>query len=67
MINPRFTAWVTHRDPEMCPEGAFAFYLHHLHDVKDITGQLGIDWLQNNSWRQVNILWFVSISFAPDY
>ena len=47
----------------MCPIGAFAIYHHYIHDVKDITKALEIDWSLNSSWRQVSILIFAFHSF----
>ena len=40
---------MAHLRPEMCPIGAFAFYHHYIHDVKDITKALEIDWSLNLS------------------
>jgi hypothetical protein len=58
-VNPHYTTWIAHKDPSKCPLGAFAFYLHDAHNVKDLTGKLNIDWLLNNSWRQVRLVKFV--------
>ncbi|KAF8816577.1 hypothetical protein BYT27DRAFT_7229903 [Phlegmacium glaucopus] len=55
-INPVYTVFIAHLQPEMCPLGAFAFYHHYIHDMKDITGSVNIDWSINKSWRQVRIL-----------
>jgi hypothetical protein len=45
--------FIAHLRPELCPLGAFAFYHHYIHDVKNISGSLQIDWSVNKSWRQV--------------
>ena len=45
---------MAHLRPEMCPIGALAFYHHYIHDVKDITKALEIDWSLNSSWRRVS-------------
>jgi len=47
----------------MCPLGAFGFYHHYLHDVKDITTSLKINWSVNNSWRQVVLLSLLTYIF----
>jgi len=49
---------MAHLRPEMCPIGAFSFYHHYIHDVKDITKALEIDWSLNSSWRQVCCFFF---------
>ena len=54
---------MAHLRPEMCPIGAFTIYHHYIHDVKDITKALEIDWSLNSSWRQVRILIFTFNSF----
>jgi hypothetical protein len=48
-----YTAFIAHLQPEMCPLGAFSFYHHYIHDVKDITASVNINWSVNKSWRQV--------------
>lgn len=40
----------------MCPLGGFAFYHHYIHDVKNITQSMSIDWAINKTWRSVRIL-----------
>jgi hypothetical protein len=58
-----FVSWLS-----LCPLGGFAFYHHYLHDVKDITKVLKIDWSLNKSWRQVMLLFFLQflLSSAVD-
>ncbi|KAF4607636.1 hypothetical protein EYR38_001709 [Pleurotus pulmonarius] len=56
IINPVYTVWIAHRDPVHCPLGAFALLMHFLHDVKDFTAQMNVDWSVNTSWRQARVL-----------
>ncbi|KAF8202063.1 hypothetical protein K438DRAFT_1716644 [Mycena galopus ATCC 62051] len=56
IVNPSYTVFIAHKNPEMCPFGAFAFYHHYIHDEKNITESLKIDWTRNSSWRGVRIL-----------
>ncbi|KAF8130928.1 hypothetical protein K438DRAFT_1643350, partial [Mycena galopus ATCC 62051] len=56
IVNPSYTVFIVHKNPEMCPFGAFAFYHHYIHDEKNITESMKIDWTRNSSWRQVRIL-----------
>ncbi|KAJ7876636.1 hypothetical protein B0H13DRAFT_2347514 [Mycena leptocephala] len=39
-----YSAFVTNKNPEVCPLGAFAFYHHYIHDVMDVASKLKIDW-----------------------
>ncbi|KAF8141005.1 hypothetical protein K438DRAFT_1995458 [Mycena galopus ATCC 62051] len=56
IVNPSYTVFIAHENPDMCPFGAFAFYHHYIHDEKNITETMEIDWTRNSSWRQVRIL-----------
>ncbi|KAJ7504099.1 hypothetical protein B0H11DRAFT_1853124, partial [Mycena galericulata] len=56
IINPVYTVFIPHLKPEMCPFGAFSFYFHYLHDEKNITETMKIDWTRNNSWRMIRVL-----------
>ncbi|KAJ7604786.1 hypothetical protein DFH06DRAFT_1275671 [Mycena polygramma] len=51
VINPTYTTWIAHRNPEMCPLGAMAMYHHWLHDHYGLTKKQSIDWAINKSWR----------------
>lgn len=44
----------------MCPLGAFALYLHYIHDVADVDTKYNIDYKVNKSWRAVSISIFLS-------
>uniref|UniRef100_A0A8H8CI32 XPG-I domain-containing protein n=1 Tax=Psilocybe cubensis TaxID=181762 RepID=A0A8H8CI32_PSICU len=55
-VNPVYTVFIAHKDPTICPLGAFAFYHHFIHDVKKLTEELDVDWSINKSWRQVRVL-----------
>lgn len=39
----------------MCPLGAFALYLHYIHDVADLDSKYSIDYAVNKSWRNVGV------------
>ncbi|KAJ7488582.1 hypothetical protein B0H11DRAFT_2406669 [Mycena galericulata] len=56
VINPVYTVFIPHLKPEMCPFGAFSFYFHYLHDEKNITETMKIDWTRNNSWCMIRVL-----------
>ncbi|KAJ7835416.1 hypothetical protein B0H13DRAFT_2240081 [Mycena leptocephala] len=56
VINPSYTTWIAHRNPEMCPLGAMAIYHHWLHDEYDLTDKRSIDWAVNKSWRNIRLL-----------
>ncbi|KAJ7286609.1 hypothetical protein C8J57DRAFT_1216765 [Mycena rebaudengoi] len=56
VINPVYTVFIPNLKPEMCPFGAFAFYFHYLHDEKEITKSMNIDWTVNKSWRAIRVL-----------
>ncbi|KAJ7495690.1 hypothetical protein B0H11DRAFT_1716656, partial [Mycena galericulata] len=56
IINPVYTVFIPHLKPEMCPFGAFSFYFHYIHDEKNITETMKIDWTRNNSWRMIRVL-----------
>ncbi|KAF9474955.1 hypothetical protein BDN70DRAFT_814884, partial [Pholiota conissans] len=55
-INPVYTGFIPHRQPERCPVGAFALFLHYIHDYKNLTEVMKIDWFVNKSWRQIRVL-----------
>ncbi|KAF4618297.1 hypothetical protein D9613_011520 [Agrocybe pediades] len=55
-VNPVYSVMIAHRNPALCPLGALAFYNHFLHDIVNITEELGIDWSINKSWRKVRLL-----------
>ncbi|KAJ7463292.1 hypothetical protein FB451DRAFT_464369 [Mycena latifolia] len=56
VINPVYSVFIPNLKPEMCPFGAFAFYFHYLHDEKNITESMNIDWTLNKSWRAIRVL-----------
>ncbi|KAJ7504735.1 hypothetical protein B0H11DRAFT_1709516, partial [Mycena galericulata] len=56
IINPVYTVFIPHLKPEMCPFGAFSLYFHWIHDEKNITETMKIDWARNNSWRLIRVL-----------
>ncbi|KAJ7234969.1 hypothetical protein C8J57DRAFT_1573095, partial [Mycena rebaudengoi] len=56
VINPVYTVFIPNLKPEMCPFGVFAFYFHYLHDEKEITKSMNIDWTVNKSWRAIRVL-----------
>ncbi|KAJ6450568.1 hypothetical protein C8R47DRAFT_1189292 [Mycena vitilis] len=56
VINPTYTTWIAHRNPEMCPLGAMAMYHHWLHDYYGLTEKCSIDWAVNKSWRNIRLL-----------
>ncbi|KIK06290.1 hypothetical protein K443DRAFT_3320 [Laccaria amethystina LaAM-08-1] len=55
-INPTYTCFIAHRNPEMCPLGAFALYLHYIHDVANIDNKYNIDYAVNKSWRNLRLI-----------
>ncbi|KAK7059342.1 hypothetical protein R3P38DRAFT_3384318 [Favolaschia claudopus] len=55
-VNPSYSVFVAHKNPEICAMGAFAFYHHYMHDVLGLTEKLRVDWAWNKSWRQVRVL-----------
>ncbi|KII86607.1 hypothetical protein PLICRDRAFT_113764, partial [Plicaturopsis crispa FD-325 SS-3] len=55
-INPTYTSFIAHRNPEMCPLGAFAIYLHFLHDYSEVDKKYDIDYTVNASWRKGRLL-----------
>ncbi|KAJ6483022.1 hypothetical protein DFH09DRAFT_1253099 [Mycena vulgaris] len=65
VINPVYSAFIAHANPEMCPLGAFAFYFHYLHDVKQLATTMDIDWALNKSWRQVRVLHGAKAATVP--
>ncbi|KAJ7772443.1 hypothetical protein B0H16DRAFT_1714643 [Mycena metata] len=56
IINPSYTTFIAHRNPELCPLGALALYLHWLHDHYGLTEKVSIDWALNKSWRNIRLL-----------
>ncbi|KAJ7290789.1 hypothetical protein C8J57DRAFT_1612073 [Mycena rebaudengoi] len=36
IVNPSYTIFIAHRNPEICPLGAMAIYFHWLHDVYEL-------------------------------
>ncbi|KAK7014627.1 hypothetical protein R3P38DRAFT_3205541 [Favolaschia claudopus] len=56
IVNPSYSVFVAHKNPEICAMGAFAFYHHYMHDVLGLTEKLRVDWAWNKSWRQVRVL-----------
>lgn len=54
--NPVYTVLMPHLEAHMCPISALAFSCHWMHDVKNLTEELNIDWALNKSWRQVGNL-----------
>ncbi|KAJ7154733.1 hypothetical protein C8R46DRAFT_442730 [Mycena filopes] len=66
VVNPSYSAFIAHKNPEMCSLGAFAMYQHYLHDEKQLTKTLNIDWLRNSSWRNIRVLHGPK-SFATPY
>ncbi|EDR04062.1 uncharacterized protein LACBIDRAFT_330862 [Laccaria bicolor S238N-H82] len=55
-INPTYTCFIAHRNPEMCPLGAFALYLHYVHDVANIDSKYNVDYAVNKSWRNLRLI-----------
>jgi hypothetical protein len=53
IVNPSYTTFIAHRNPEVCPLGAMAFYFHWLHDLYDLPKRISIDWESNKSWRNL--------------
>ena len=60
-INPTYTCFIAHRDPEMCPLGALAFFLHYIHDYVGIEEKYHIDYTSNKSWRAVSGLSYILV------
>ncbi|KAJ7210917.1 hypothetical protein GGX14DRAFT_394536 [Mycena pura] len=56
VINPTYTTWIAHRNPEICPLGAMAMYHHWLHDHYGLAEKQSIDWAVNKSWRNIRLL-----------
>ncbi|KAJ7246695.1 hypothetical protein C8J57DRAFT_1360119, partial [Mycena rebaudengoi] len=56
IVNPSYTTFIAHRNPEVCPLGAMAMYFHWLHDVYELPKKMSIDWESNKSWRNVRLL-----------
>ncbi|KAK7014508.1 hypothetical protein R3P38DRAFT_3277089 [Favolaschia claudopus] len=56
IVNPSYSVFVAHKNPEVCSMGAFAFYHHWIHDVLNVTEKLKVDWAWNKSWRQARVL-----------
>ncbi|KAJ7252582.1 hypothetical protein C8J57DRAFT_1351069 [Mycena rebaudengoi] len=56
IVNPSYTTFIAHRNPEVCPLGAMAMYFHWLHDVYQLPKKMSIDWESNKSWRNVRLL-----------
>ncbi|KAK6991492.1 hypothetical protein R3P38DRAFT_3438736, partial [Favolaschia claudopus] len=56
IVNPSYSVFVAHKNPEVCSMGAFAFYHHWIHDVLNLTEKLKVDWAWNKSWRQARVL-----------
>jgi hypothetical protein len=52
-VNPTYTSFIAHRNPELCPLGAFAIYLHYIHDQALIDEKYNLDYKVNKSWRPV--------------
>ncbi|EDR01578.1 uncharacterized protein LACBIDRAFT_310608 [Laccaria bicolor S238N-H82] len=55
-INPTYTCFIAHRNPEMCSLGAFALYLHYIHDVADVDTKYDIDYTVNKSWHAIRLI-----------
>ncbi|KAF9488939.1 hypothetical protein BDN71DRAFT_1512599 [Pleurotus eryngii] len=55
-VNPVYMTFVAHRNPEMCPLGALAFYLHYLFDVIDVTTKYSVNYTHNKSWRNLYLV-----------
>ncbi|KDR69528.1 hypothetical protein GALMADRAFT_230698 [Galerina marginata CBS 339.88] len=55
-INPTYTCFIAHRNPEMCPLGAFGLYLHYIHDVASIDENYDVDYTVNKSWRSIRLI-----------
>ncbi|KAK7008284.1 hypothetical protein R3P38DRAFT_2551619 [Favolaschia claudopus] len=56
IVNPSYSVFVAHKNPEVCSMGAFAFYHHWIHDVLNLTAKIKVDWAWNKSWRQARVL-----------
>ncbi|KAJ6603727.1 hypothetical protein B0H10DRAFT_1957785 [Mycena sp. CBHHK59/15] len=48
VVNPSYSVFIANLKPDMCPLGAFAFYLHYLYDEKNIIGSMN----PHSSWSQ---------------
>ncbi|KAG6848859.1 hypothetical protein H0H93_013373 [Arthromyces matolae] len=55
-VNPTYTCFIAARDPVKCPLGAFALYLHFIHDYAKIDEKYDIDYMINKSWRSVFLI-----------
>ncbi|KDR71016.1 hypothetical protein GALMADRAFT_214050 [Galerina marginata CBS 339.88] len=66
-VNPRYTCFIAHRNPELCPIGALAIYLHYIHDVVKIDIKYNIDYMVNKSWRAVRLFHgsLATVSYNP--
>ncbi|KAF5370507.1 hypothetical protein D9615_010341 [Tricholomella constricta] len=53
-VNPTYTCFIAHRDPVKCPLGAFALYLHFIHDHAKIDEKYSLDYTSNKSWRSMS-------------
>ncbi|KAF8055687.1 hypothetical protein FPV67DRAFT_1741394 [Lyophyllum atratum] len=49
-INPTYTCFIAHRDPIKCPLGAFAIYLHFIHNYARIDEKYNLNYTVNKSW-----------------
>ncbi|KAJ6534238.1 hypothetical protein B0H19DRAFT_964399, partial [Mycena capillaripes] len=56
VINPVYSVFIANLKPEMCPLGAFAFYLHYIYDEKKIIETMELDYKINKSRRQIRVL-----------
>ncbi|KAK7059553.1 hypothetical protein R3P38DRAFT_3522772 [Favolaschia claudopus] len=56
IVNPSYSVFVAHKNPEVCSMRAFAFYHHWIPDVLNLTEKLKVDWAWNKSWRQARVL-----------
>ncbi|KAG6908224.1 hypothetical protein DXG01_005696 [Tephrocybe rancida] len=55
-VNPTYTCFIAAQDPVKCPLGAFALYLHFIHDYAEIDKKYNIDYSVNKSWHLVYLI-----------
>ncbi|KAJ7237509.1 hypothetical protein C8J57DRAFT_1247075 [Mycena rebaudengoi] len=54
IVNPSYTTYIALRNPEVCPLGTMALYLHWLHDLYELPKKMSIDWESSKSWQNVD-------------
>ncbi|KAJ7268279.1 hypothetical protein C8J57DRAFT_1227995 [Mycena rebaudengoi] len=56
IVNPSYTTFIAHRNPEVCPLGTMVLYFHWLHDLYELPKKMSIDWESNKSWQHIRLL-----------